>query len=219
MARDRVSVRGGDLHRRPRPGRGAGAGAPQGGTARRQAGKHLHRGPARDLRARLRVPDVPRQRALRGALPARHLDRPAADRPAPRRDRRGDRGRRHRPRRHRQGQRPGALRAGRLRAEPVDPGHRALARMVADLADDAPGVRREEPDPDRQGQARRGALLGGREPAAHLLRGQGAGGPGRGSAGLRLPAHGRSGEGAGHAAVSRRSVSSAATRSASTARP
>ena len=37
--------------------------------------------------ARLRVPDVPRQRALRGRLPARHLDRPAADRQEADRDR------------------------------------------------------------------------------------------------------------------------------------
>ena len=37
--------------------------------------------------ARFRVSDVPRQRALRGRLPARHLDRAAADRQAPDRDR------------------------------------------------------------------------------------------------------------------------------------
>ena len=43
-------------------------------------------------------------------------------------------------------------------------------------------LRRGAPDPDRQGQARRGAVLGRRQPAAHLLRGQGAGGPGRGGA-------------------------------------
>ena len=40
-------------------------------------------------------------------------------------------------------------------------------------------LRRAAPDPDRQGQARRGAVLGRRQPAALLLRGQGAGGPGR----------------------------------------
>ena len=44
--------------------------------------------------------------------------------------------------------------------------------------DAADRVRRAAPDPDRQGQARRGAVLGRRQPAAHLLRGQGAGGPG-----------------------------------------
>jgi argininosuccinate synthase len=49
--------------------------------------------------------------------------------------------------------------------------------------------RRTEPDPDRQGQARRSAVFGRREPSAHLVRGQGAGRPRRGSARLRLPAH------------------------------
>ena len=49
--------------------------------------RDLHRGPARGVRARLRLPDVPRQRALRGPVPAGHLDRPAADRQAADRDR------------------------------------------------------------------------------------------------------------------------------------
>ena len=62
------------------------------------------------------LPDVPRQRRLRGRIPARHLDRAAADRQAPGRDRAQDRRRRDLARRHRQGQRPGALRARRLRA-------------------------------------------------------------------------------------------------------
>src|ERR1700748_3516563 len=55
------------------------------------------------------------------------------------------------------------------------------------------GLRRAEPDPDRQGQARRGAVLGRREPAALLLRGQGAGGPVRRGARVRLPPHHRPG--------------------------
>ena len=55
--------------------------------ARHQAGEHLHRRPARGVRARLRVPDVPRQRRLRRRIPARHLDRASADRQAPGRDR------------------------------------------------------------------------------------------------------------------------------------
>jgi argininosuccinate synthase len=38
-------------------------------------------------------------------------------------------------------------------------------------------LRRAAPDPDRQGQARRSAVFGRREPAAHLVRGQGAGRP------------------------------------------
>ena len=88
MAADRVRLRGRHLHRRPRPGRGAGAGAQEGGDARHQAREHLHRGPARGVRPRLRLPDVPRQRGLRGPVPARHLDRAAADRQAPGRDRR-----------------------------------------------------------------------------------------------------------------------------------
>ena len=58
-------------------------------------------------------------------------------------------------------------------------------------------VRREAPNPDRQGQARRGAVLGRRQPAARLVGRQSAGRPGAGSAGLRLFAHHRSGTGAG----------------------
>ena len=173
--------RGGHLHRRPRPGRGAGAGAQEGRDARHQEGQHLHRGPARGVRARLRVPDVPRQRALRGRLPARHLDRPAADRQEADRDRAADRRRRRLSRRHRQGQRPGALRARLLRAGALDQDHRAVARVGLQEPRAADRVRREAPDPGRQGQARRGAVLGRRQPAALLLRGQGAGGSGRSS--------------------------------------
>ena len=43
-------------------------------------------------------------------------------------------------------------------------------------------VRARPPDPDRQGQGRRGAVLGRRQPAALVVRGQGAGRPGQGSA-------------------------------------
>ena len=64
------------------------------------------------------------------------------------------------------------------------------------LARAAHRVRRGAPDPDRQGQTRRSAVLGRRQPAARLIRRQGAGGPGAGGAGLRLFAHHRSGEGA-----------------------
>ena len=42
----------------------------------------------------------------------------------------------------------------------------------------APRLRRAAPDPDRQGQAGRRAVLGRRQPAARLLGGQGARGPG-----------------------------------------
>ena len=106
-----LQLRGRHLHRRPRPGRGARAGARQGQADGRARQAHLHRRLARGVRARLRVPDDARQRALRGRLPARHLDRPAADLQAAGRDRPRDRRRRGRPRRHRQGQRPGPLRA------------------------------------------------------------------------------------------------------------
>ena len=50
-------------------------------------------------------------------------------------------------------------------------------------------IRAREPDPDRQGQGRRGAVLGRRQPAALLLRGQGAGGSRADAAVDRLYAH------------------------------
>ena len=50
-------------------------------------------------------------------------------------------------------------------------------------------LRRAASDPDRQGQARRRALLDRREPPACLLGGQGSGGPGGRNASLRLFAH------------------------------
>ena len=53
-------------------------------------------------------------------------------------------------------------------------------------------VRRAAPDPDRQGQTGRGAVLDRRQSPALLLGGQGARGPGRGDAPLRLFAHRRS---------------------------
>ncbi len=74
------------------------------------------------------------------------------------------------------------------------------------------------PDPGRQGQAGRGAVLGRRQPSALLLRGQGAGGPVDRAAGICPPAHrladGRAGQ--GHRDHHRRSRR--ATRSRSTAR-
>ena len=60
-------------------------------------------------------------------------------------------------------------------------------------------LRRAAPDPDRQGQAGRGAFLDRRQSPARLLGRQGAGGPGRGDAPLRLFAHRRSRSGAGQA--------------------
>ena len=172
MAPDHLPLRGGDLHRRPRPGRGARPGARQGPAARYPRGEHLRGRPARGIRPRLRVPDVPRQRALRRPVPARHLHRPAADRQAPDRDRRGHRRRRRGPWRDRQGQRPGAIRAGLLRPEAGGEGDRPLAGMGPRQPHRADRLRRAAPDPDRQGQARRGALLRGRQPAALLFRGE-----------------------------------------------
>ena len=169
-------MRGRHLHRRSRPGRGAGTGAQEGRDARHQG--DLHRGSARGIRARLRLPDVPGQRALRGRLSARHLDRAAPDRQAPDRDRASETGADAvSPRRDRQGQRPGALRAHLLRAQARHQGDRAVARMGLQVAQRPDRVRREAPDPGRQGQARRGAVLGRRQSAALLLRRESAGRP------------------------------------------
>ena len=92
-------------------------------------------------------------------------------------------------RRHRQGQRPGALRAQLLRARAVDPHHRALAGVGLQEPRGADRLRRAAPDPRRQGQARGSAVLGRRQHAALLLRGQSAGGSRDRAAALRLPAH------------------------------
>ena len=92
-------------------------------------------------------------------------------------------------RRDRQGQRPGAVRADLLRARSVDQDHRAVARMELQGPRRSAGVRARAPDPDRQGQGGRGAVLGGRQPVALVLRGQGAGGPVEGSAAGGLSAH------------------------------
>ena len=61
--------------------------------------------------------------------------------------------------------------------EPQPQGDRAVARVGPALAHPAARLRRKAPDPDRQGQARRGAVLGRREPAPHLVGGHGARGP------------------------------------------
>ncbi len=189
VAADHLWLRGRHLHRRPRPGRGAWAGAGEGADARHQARQHLHRGPARGVRPRLRLPDVPRQRALRGAVPARHLDRAAADRQEADRDRRESRRRRGLSRRDGQGQRPSALRARLLRAQSVDQDRGAVAGVDVQGARRAHRIRAGEPDPDRQGQGRRGAVLGRRQPPALLVRGQGAGGSRADAAVDRLYAH------------------------------
>ena len=105
-----------------------------------------------------------------------------------------------RPWRDRQGQRSGALRTV---------GRRARTRRIKVIAPwrmwDLTSRTKllefaeAEPDPDRQEQARRGAVLGRRQPAAHLVRGQRAGRPGRRSAGLCLSAHRRRRRRARHA--------------------
>ena len=93
------------------------------------------------------------------------------------------------PRRHRQGQRPGPLRADLLRARARHQDHRAVARVGLQEPRRPDRLRRDAPDPDRQGQGGRGAVLGRRQPAALVVRGQGAGGPGHRSAADRLSAH------------------------------
>ena len=99
----------------------------------------------------------------------------------------------------RQGQRPGPLRALGLCAQPRHQGHRAVARLVVQVAHRPAQFRARAPDPDRQGQAGRGAVLGRRQPFALVLRGQGARGSVERAAGIRAPAHhladGRAGQG------------------------
>ena len=119
----------------------------QGRDGGRQARAYLHRRSARGIRPRLRLPDDARQRAVRGAVPARHLDRAAADRQAPDRDREDGRRRCGQPRRDRQGQRPGPLRARLLRARARHQGDRAVARMGSDQPHRADRIRRAAPDP------------------------------------------------------------------------
>ena len=121
-----------------------------------------------------------------------------------------DRRRRDRPWRHRQGQRPGPLRAVGLCAEPRHQDHRPVARLVVQVAHRPARLRREAPDPGRQGQEGRGAVLGRRQPAALLLRGQGAGRPGRRGAGIRPHAHDFAGGRARQGDRSSRSASSRA---------
>ena len=76
----------------------------------------------------------------------------------------------------------------------------------------------QAPDPDRQGQAGRSAVLDRRQPPARLLRGQGARGPGGGDAALRLFAHRRSRNQRRTSRPSSRSRSRRAIPSPSTAR-
>jgi argininosuccinate synthase len=61
--------------------------------------------------------------------------------------------------------------------EPRHQGHRALARLDVQVPHRPDDFAREAPDSDRQGQARRCAVLGRRQPSALLVRGQGSGRP------------------------------------------
>ena len=138
--------------------------------------RDLHRGPPRAVRRRVRIPDVSRQRDLRGRVPARHLDRPTPHRQAARGDRPRDRGRRREPWCHRQGQRPGPVRAGGVRARARDPGHRPLAGVGPHQPRDPAGLRRGARDPRRDETGDEVTVLDGRQPLAHLLRGRSTGG-------------------------------------------
>ena len=129
------------------------------------------------VRARLHLPDVPGERHLRGRVPPRHLDRAPPHRQAAGRDRGRDGGGRDRPRGDRQGQRPGPVRARGLRPSSRDPDHRPLAGVGPRVAREPPRLRRGAPDPHRAAGRQRVPLLDGREPHAHLLRGERARGP------------------------------------------
>ena len=169
-----LRLRGGDVHRRPGTGRGARAGAGQGGGDGGVG--DLHRGPPRGVRTRLRVSDVQGQRPLRGRVPARNVDSAAAHRQAAGRDRRRDRSRRDQPRCHRQGQRPGSVRAGCVCPTARHPDNRAMAGMGPRLPAEPPGLRREARHPRGDEAGSEVPVLHGRQPAAHLVRGRSAGG-------------------------------------------
>ena len=83
---------------------------------------------------------------------------------------------------------------------------------------EAARIRREAPDPDRQGQARRSAVFGRRQSAAFLLRGQGAGGPGAEAPDYVYSAHASIPKTRRTSRPISRSASRRATRSRSTAR-
>nr|GEU28358.1 ornithine carbamoyltransferase, chloroplastic [Tanacetum cinerariifolium] len=150
-----------------------------------------------EIRARLRVPDVPRQYRVRRRIPAGHLDRASADRQAPDRNRQRDRRRRHLARRHRQGQRPGALRTGRLCAQTGRESDRPMARVGPAVARKTAEVRGRRRHRHRhEAQERRRAVLDGRQPAAHFVRGPSPGKPERRSRGIDVALEREPGSGA-----------------------
>ncbi len=139
--------------------------------ARREQG--LRRGPQRRVRRRLHLPRVQGERDLRGALPARHRPRAAADREAPDSRRRARAGAVRLARSHGQGQRPGAIRTDLLRAQPQikviapwkTPEFLAQFQGRSDLLAYASPARHRGPGD------RRKAVQRGREPAAPEPRG------------------------------------------------
>ena len=174
-----------------------------------------HRRSARGVRARLHLPDAARERRLRGHLPARHVDRAAADRAGPGRGRAAGGRRRRRPRRHRQGQRPGALRADLRGAGAAPARDRALAGVGPELAHRAHRVRAA---PRHPGAGHRGAAVQHRpQPLPHLVRGRHPRGPVGGAAGQDVPAHAVARGGARRAGRTSRSTSRRAIPSRSTA--
>ena len=202
--RDRVRLRGRHLHRRPRPGRGAGAGARARPSCSASSPENIFIEDLREEFVRDFVFPMFRANALyeghyllgtsiaRPLIAKRLVEIAAAT---------GADAVAH-----------GATGKGNdqvrfeLAAYALDPSITVIAPWRAlgpDQPHPAARVRRGAPDPDRQGQARRGAVLGRRQPPAHLLRGQGAGEPGRGGARLRLPAHRRPRGGARHARIRR----------------
>ena len=156
MAADDLWLRGRDLHRRSRPGRGAGAGAEEGARCSASS-REIFIEDLREEFVRDFVFPMFRANALyegvyllgtsiaRPLIAKRQVEIAAQDRR-----------RRRRPWRDRQGQRPGALRARLLCARARHQGDRALARMGLQVAHRADRFRREAPDSgakDKRGEA------------------------------------------------------------------
>ena len=171
--KEEYGSRGGRLLRRRGPGGGA-LGAPREGPRHRRR-RLRDPGRARGVRARLRVPGDPRQRRLRGQLPARDLPGAPGDRQAPGGGGPGDGLRRRRPRRHRQGQRPGALRARLSRPRSGARRDRPLARVGLEVAHRLHGLRPEVRHPGQRHAEE--AVLDGPQPDARELRGRDPRGP------------------------------------------
>src|SRR2546422_1801189 len=121
---------------RRRPGRvlrgrrGAGrrrARGPGGESQTLRRGGLRHRGPARGVRPRLRVPHAPCRGGIRQNLSARHLDGATGDRGPPGRPRPAHRRAGSGPRLHREGTRPGPLRAQLPRPRTRAAGDRPVA--------------------------------------------------------------------------------------------